>query len=150
MLRTRPATASDAAFLRELHHAAYRDLVVRQFGSWDERAQEAFFEQSLRDADFEVILDGDAAIGTVGTKLHSDHLFLAEIQVCPEHQNRGIGTAILKAQIARAAELGTPIGLQVLRENRAKEWYERHGFAVIGETETHYMMLRPRPDPVIE
>jgi ribosomal protein S18 acetylase RimI-like enzyme len=150
MLRTRPATASDAPFLRELHHSAYRDLVECQFGSWDERQQDAFFEQSLRDADFEVILDGDSAVGAIGTRLHSDHLFLAEIQVRPEHQNRGIGTAMLRAQIARAVDLKKPLGLQVLRENRAKDWYERHGFAVISETETHYMMLRPHPGHVID
>jgi GNAT superfamily N-acetyltransferase len=150
MLSTRPATASDLSFLRTLHHAAYRDLVIRQFGSWNEREQDAFFEQSLRDADYHLILDGDLAIGAVGTSLHSDHLFLAEIQILPEHQNRGIGTAILNAQIQRAAELGKPLGLQVLRENRAWHWYARRGFAVIGETDTHYMMLRPHPGPVVE
>jgi ribosomal protein S18 acetylase RimI-like enzyme len=149
MLRTRPATAADTPFLRELHRAAYRALVVRQFGSWDEREQDAFFEQSLRDADFEVILDGERAVGAVGTRLHDDHLFLAEMQVLPEHQNRGIGTAILRAQIRRAGELERPLGLQVLRENRAKALYERHGFAVIGETETHYLMLRPSVSSVV-
>ena len=142
MLRTRPATAADIPFLRELHHAAYRDLVVRQFGSWNEREQDAFFEQSPRDAEFEVILDGAETVGAMGTRLHADHLFLAEMQVLPGHQNRGIGTAILNAQIQRAAELERPLGLQVLRENRAKGLYERHGFVVIGETETHYLMLR--------
>ena len=149
MLRTRPATPADMPFLRNLHHAAYRDLVARQFGTWDEREQDRFFEQSLRDADYQVIFDGAVAVGAVGTSLHTDHLFLAELQILPEHQNRGIGTLILKAQIQRATELERPLGLQVLRENRAKGWYERHGFAVIGETETHYLMLRPAVGSVL-
>ena len=150
MIRTRPATSSDTTFLRDLHHTAYRELVIRQFGSWDEPAQDAFFDQSLRDADFELILDGDVAVGAVGTSLQTDHLFLSEIQILPEHQNRGIGTRILNAQIERAAELDKPVGLQVLRENRARIWYERHGFRVIGETVTHYLMLRPRVGSVLK
>ena len=147
MIRTRPATEADTAFLRRLHHFAYRDVVTRQFGSWDESAQDALFEQSLRDADYEVILEDDTAVGALGTSVQADHLFLAEMQVHPERQNRGIGAAILKAQIRRATELKKPLGLQVLRENRARALYERHGFVIIGETATHYVMLRALPRP---
>jgi ribosomal protein S18 acetylase RimI-like enzyme len=149
MIRTRPATVADTPFLRSLHHAAYRDLVTRQFGRWDAREQDAFFDQSLRDADFHVILDGEVAVGAVGTRVHEDHVFIAEMQILPEYQRRGIGTQMLNEQIRRAIELGKPLGLQVLRENRARALYERNGFAVIGETETHHLMLRPRARSVI-
>jgi ribosomal protein S18 acetylase RimI-like enzyme len=43
--------------------------------------------------------------------------------------------------MAEAFDRGIPIALQVLRSNHpAKRLYERLGFEVTGETETHYLM----------
>jgi len=39
----RPATTADTEFARFTHHAAYHDVVVRQFGNFDERMQDNFF-----------------------------------------------------------------------------------------------------------
>ena len=66
-----------------------------------------------------------------------------ELVLLPDHQNRGIGTAILRQTIARANELGVPICLQVLRENRAAVLYERLGFEEHGQTATHRLMRMP-------
>ena len=40
LLERRPATSSDTEFARISHHAAYRDVVRRQFGAWDEALQD--------------------------------------------------------------------------------------------------------------
>ena len=40
----RPADQRDTDFARAAHHSAYRDVVMRQFGRWDEEAQDACFE----------------------------------------------------------------------------------------------------------
>jgi hypothetical protein len=37
-ITTRQAAAADTDFAREAYHAAYRDVVERQFGPWDEAA----------------------------------------------------------------------------------------------------------------
>jgi len=58
-----------------------------------------------------------------------------------------IGTTILRAELARAAALGQPIRLRVLLQNRAFGLYQRHGFEVTHETETHYLMQR-LPTPI--
>ena len=39
----RRAEATDAEFARSVHHRAYRDVVIRQYGMWDEKAQDDFF-----------------------------------------------------------------------------------------------------------
>jgi GNAT superfamily N-acetyltransferase len=140
MLRTRPATKADTSFLRELHHRAYREVVVRQFGVWDDYAQDRWFEKGLSEAEFSVIEHGGIPVGAIGTIEEPDHLWIVEMQILPEWQKKGFGTTILVEQMGRARPLGKKIRLRVLRENRARALYERHGLVLAGETETHYFM----------
>ena len=139
-MNVRLATQADTPFLRQLHHRAYRDVVVRQFGSWDEAAQDGWFEKGLAEADFSVVLEHGQRVGAIGLKEAPDQLYLVELQILPECQGRGLGSALLLAQLERARRLEKPIGLRVLFENRARALYERYGFVVIGQTETHYLM----------
>lgn len=132
MISSRPATPADTPFLRQLHHRAYRDVVVRQFGSWDEAAQDGWFEKGLAEADFSVVEEQGVAIGAVGLNELPDQLELVELQVLPEWQGRGFGTALLRAELERAQRLDKPLRLRVLLENRARSLYERHGFAIVG------------------
>lgn len=71
-----------------------------------------------------------------------EELYVAEIQLWPELQGRGIGSALLRSLIAR----GKPISLRVLHVNpRARALYERLGFHATHEIETH-VYLRREPD----
>jgi len=142
-MNRRPATPADAQFLRQLHHRAYRGVVLQQFGSWDEAAQDGWFEKGLTEANFEVVEENGERVGAVASKEASDRLFLVELQVLPECQGRGLGSALLKQQLERARLLQKPLALRVLFANRARALYERHGFVVTGQTETHYLMERP-------
>jgi len=139
MIRTRQADASDHAFLRELHQAAYRDVVIRQFGNWVEADQDTWFEQQLGSPIQVIELDG-VPVGAVALHDAADHLFLAELQILPEFQNRGIGSAVLRAELERATALARPIRLRVLLQNHAVALYLRHGFTITSQTETHYLM----------
>lgn len=61
------------------------------------------------------------------------------IGVHPGHQGRGIGTALLRALLARADELGAPVFLEVRTDNdNAIRLYERHGFDRIGLRRRYY------------
>jgi ribosomal protein S18 acetylase RimI-like enzyme len=137
---SRLATADDRAFLRDLHHRAYREVVTRQFGSWDETAQDAWFEQTLTEAEVWVVSVGGTPVGAIALALAADCLHLVELQILPEWQNQGLGTALVREQLARARAHGVPLRLRVLHENRARHLYERHGLAVCGTTPTHYLM----------
>lgn len=140
LMQLRPATPADTPFLRQLHHRAYRDVVLRQFGAWDESAQDGWFEQGLDEAVFSVVeLDG-APVAALALHELPDHIVLVELQVLPEHQSRGIGTQLLQALLDRARSERKPVSLRVLLQNRARELYGRHGFLVTGTTETHYLM----------
>lgn len=65
-----------------------------------------------------------------------------EIQIDPEFQGRGLGTAVLTDTLGQAHQTGFSVRLQVLLKNRAKALYERLGFVVTGETGTHYTTER--------
>jgi GNAT superfamily N-acetyltransferase len=146
-MNVRPATSADTPFLRRLHHEAYRDVVVRQFGSWDERAQDGWFEASLADAEFSVVEEDGKPIGAVGLKDAPNQVCLVELQILPDHQGRGFGSALLREQLDRARRLRKIVSLRVLIENRARSLYARHGFVVTTQTDTHFLM-EWRADPV--
>ena len=66
-------------------------------------------------------------------------MHLYGIHVLPAWQSRGIGSSILDSLKAEATARDVPFRLRVLKVNpRAKALYERHGFRVTEETETHH------------
>jgi|SRR6187399_644842 len=140
LIHTRGAEVSDHAFLRTLHHAAYREVITRQFGEWDESEQDMWFEKGLGEAAFRIIDADGVRVGAIGVQDAPDHLFLDALQLLPEFQNQGIGTLVLLAELERAMALGLPVRLRVLHQNRARQLYERHGFRIKGVTEAHYLM----------
>src|SRR5258708_5804281 len=137
MVTTRPAAAEDKELLRRIHHAAYHDVVARQFGVWDEADQRNRFDKTFSIDHTRIIeLDG-VAVGSIASIEADDDVFLSGIQLLPEHQSRGIGSKLIGSELAQAKSLGKPLRLQVLRANRARTLYERLGFRVVGETEHH-------------
>ncbi|MCH8057202.1 MAG: hypothetical protein IIB78_04955, partial [Proteobacteria bacterium] len=54
MPEIRRARESDREFARQTHHAAYREVVERQFGPWDEVLQNSFFEADWNPATNEI------------------------------------------------------------------------------------------------
>ncbi|GHF88202.1 ribosomal-protein-alanine N-acetyltransferase [Amycolatopsis bartoniae] len=61
------------------------------------------------------------------------------IAVDEAHQGQGIGTALLRALLARADELRAPVFLEVRTDNdRAVDLYVRHGFVRIGVRKRYY------------
>ncbi len=140
---TRPATAGDKALARALHHAAYRDVVTRQFGSWDETVQDGFFDKGWDPSDYRIILADGEPCGFTAIIEHPDHVQVRELVVHPDWQNRGIGSRLLGKAIETAKARHVPVRLRVLHENRAIRLYERFGFRRTGGTETHVEMERP-------
>ena len=74
-----------------------------------------------------------------------DHLYLSRIEVLPEVQGRGVGTAVMNGLMRQ----GRTIRLRVFTNNaRARRFYERLGFIVDleSEDEHHLSMHRSRED----
>ena len=144
MYRLRQATDDDFDFLYHLHVATVKEYVAAVYG-WDDTFQEKHFKDKFDSTHCQVVVVEGRDVGMVRAVDKEGELFVSNIHILPEHQNRGIGTAILEDIRRSAEERGLPVGLQVLRGNPARRLYERLGFAAVEETETHTRMrLHPQ------
>ena len=88
-----------------------------------------------------IILVDNKPIGIYAVHTTQDgDLFINEISILKEYQNKGIGRKILEEQLKENHRKGIRTILQVFKANSAKKLYEQLGFKVYGETETHYQM----------
>lgn len=140
----RPAYAGDTDAARRIHHQAYRDVVERQFGAWDEAAQDHHFTNGWRSAAFDMLLgeDGDP-IGYLSVEHRADDVHVREIVLAPAAQGLGIGTAILRQIIEQADARQVPVRLGTFHANRASRLYVRLGFRAVATTDIHVIFERP-------
>ena len=137
----RSATETDYAWLWNLKRTTMRRYVELTWGTWDDDAQEKFFLKSYHPETVQVIAVDDRHAGLLHLEHDSDGIFLANIQIAPEFQNRGLGTAVIVALLEVAQRLRRPVRLQVLKVNTpAQRLYQRLGFTGAGETTTHRLM----------
>jgi ribosomal protein S18 acetylase RimI-like enzyme len=66
--------------------------------------------------------------------------YISEISLIEEYQNKGIGTDILNKLLTKNKEKGLKTKLKVFKNSPAKRLYERLGFSIYGENESHYQM----------
>lgn len=135
----RPATPDEKEFCRELHWRTMRAYVEAIWG-WNEAEQSQRFESAFDPSRTQIIEHDGQAIGMLVVDRAADPVKLMSIEIAPGYQNRGYGSAVI-GRIVREAK-NQAVWLQVLKVNRAKGLYERLGFVVVGETPTHWQMLR--------
>lgn len=137
----RPATPSDYRWLWELKRLTMRPYVEQTWGQWDDIAQEAFFRRNFSSETVQIIEVEGRNAGLLNVEREPAEIFLANLQIHPDFQNRGLGTAVLRALLESARNLDSPIRLQVLKVNTAAlRLYARLGFALYKETSTHSLM----------
>jgi len=136
----RPATSDDLEFLYTVVRESMGRYIEQTFGAWDEEAQRRRFETSTPPESHEIVLlDGEPA-GCLKVRHTPVAVRLDRVFLLPEFQGRGIGTGLIREQMGIAEAKGLPLRLQLLRVNPARRLYERLGFRLTGETETHYLM----------
>jgi ribosomal protein S18 acetylase RimI-like enzyme len=133
----RPARESDREPLYAVHCATMRDVITRTWG-WDEAWQRANFDGRFDPSKVSIVSAGGRDVGSVWLEIRPGELYVAELQIVPEMQGRGLGSAVLRGVVASAAARGACVTLQVLDLNvRARRLYERLGFYVTGETDRY-------------
>jgi ribosomal protein S18 acetylase RimI-like enzyme len=139
----RVALHGDYDFLFRLHKKAMRESIEDTFGPWDEEWQAAYFRKHFDPSVLQIIqLDG-IDVGVLHVQERTEELYIASLEILPEYQRRGIGTEILRQLTAAAQRQLKPVALQVLKTNiAARSLYQRMGFGVTGENDTHYIMAR--------
>ncbi len=135
------ATAADEAWLDALRRRAYADLFVATWGGWDEARHRRHFSASVARGHISIVEWEGVRVGMIQRFHHVDHVEVAEVQIDPDHQRRGIGTSLLERVISEATARGLEVRLRVGRANRgAIALYERLGFAAEQVTSTHCHM----------
>jgi len=140
-LGLRKASAPDSEFIYEVKKAALREYVEQTWG-WDENFQREYHRLHFVPSATEIILCKGESIGWMIVNRLPERIDIADICILPAYQNRGIGSYLIGQILEEAQQKRLPVSLQVLKVNRAKHLYERLGFSVTGDTETHYRMIR--------
>ncbi|MCU1279165.1 MAG: uncharacterized protein JWM53_2711 [bacterium] len=140
MYTLRPAGEADFDFLYDLHEVTMRDYVHAIWG-WNDAFQRDLFKKSFGDKPRSIVIVGGVDSGVVCIESRADDVYLHTIEVHPRVQRRGIGAALVRSVIEQAAARRVPAALRVFKVNvGARRLYQRLGFAIVGESETHYDM----------
>jgi ribosomal protein S18 acetylase RimI-like enzyme len=133
-----PASTHDQEWLQQLCRSVYGDLFFATWGAWDEaRHLRHCAECWERRGIFVIEVDG-SRVGMIQLFDRADTIEVGEIQIEPRHQNRGIGTHLLRDTTARAHTQRKTVSLSTgLKNQRAFDLYRRLGFRHVGQTDTH-------------
>lgn len=139
-MTTRPANLADADLIYTIKHSAYADYCVRSYGNWDENFQRTYTRQNIP---YTIIIYSDEmAVGWIACKEDDTKLEIIDVHLLPSHQRKGIGSVVLLDRLAYADAAGKEVELGVLKINPSRALYERLGFSVFKETETHTLMQK--------
>ena len=153
--RLRPACVEDVWFLADVVVGATR-AQGRLSSDFDERQwRQGFVEWTTAqirgetpDSATSVVEVEEERVGRVRVARTADYIELCGIQLLPDVQRHGIGTAIIEELQAEAAAAGLPLDLGVEKDNPdARRLYERLGFVLVGVTDEEFKLRwDPRPD----
>jgi ribosomal protein S18 acetylase RimI-like enzyme len=144
----RKATMKDCDFIYRLRRLTLKDYVTSAFPHWTAEQQDAYYLDFDPAHHYIVVVDGKDIGDWAIRKTEKEHRFL-NLHLLPEYQNRGLGSAILKAAIVEAAAQGALVVSEVLKTNPAMQLYYRLGFTITDENELRYVITIPPPSPVV-
>lgn len=124
----REATPADREPLRAIQRATLSD-------PWP-----ALLELGLEGPPLVLVVERDRPVGYALAVPADETAYLAEFAVAPGEQGRGLGSALLAALLDRLRSNGVEAVRLTARadDDRARSFYEGHGFAVVDEVPDHY------------
>jgi len=125
-----------------------REYVESMYGGWDADHQRRHHAGWFEPDRLSIVEDDDGtAIGVLDVSDEGDHLYLGRIEILPEAQGRGIGSALIRDLVGR----GRPVRLHVFTNNaRARLLYERLGFTVDRDAEREGRLSMHHPGEAVE
>ncbi len=138
----RPASREEASLLSSLHQKAFDR-------GWDEASFASFFE----DQTLQMLVcerNGEIA-GFILYRLLSEEAEIITLAIDPDHQNRGIGSSLVKKVLEDCLEKKvTHVFLEVAKGNKkAQKIYESHGFEVVSIRPKYYVFSNEQQDDAL-
>lgn len=143
----RPANKDDIDYIYECEMQSIDSSIRNQKKTIDYIKKDA--KDSVKNTKIVMYNNERAGMITICDKDKYGYYWIGEIYIEPEHRNKGIGTALLKEQIAKYDKLS----LGVAESNtKAKKLYESLGFRVYGHNkeEHHYLMVYEKETAMTE
>ena len=140
MITLRPALSADYSFALSLYVQTIKPLATAWM-AWVDHEQEAQFASLWRPDDTWIITLNGQEIGWVEFRQTGDETFLKHLYVAPLHQRRGIGSQVMR-RLNEQGRTAKSMALFVLKNNPAFRFYKRHGFEVVQETHSTFVMRR--------
>ena len=106
----RDAVETDIPFLRDLRRITMLPVVTAHY-PWVDEEQNRRALANLASA--RIIMRDGRAIGVVKAVLADREMHLSQIQILPEHQNQGIGSAIIRQLQEECRRESIPLTLSV-------------------------------------
>ncbi len=137
-IRLKAALATDERWLDQLRRNVYEELVRATWGSWDEARHVRQFAECWKLGNISLIEVDGVRVGMIQIFESPDIVEVGEIQIELSHQNRGIGTTMLRDVIERAHRQRKAVRLSLgLQNHGALRLYQRLGFRLVEKTDTH-------------
>jgi ribosomal protein S18 acetylase RimI-like enzyme len=140
MITLRPALSADYSFALSLYVQTIKPLATAWM-AWVDHEQEAQFASLWCPDDTWIITLNGQEIGWVEFRQTGDETFLKQLYVAPLHQRRGIGSQVMR-RLNEQGRTAKSMALFVLKNNPAFRFYKRHGFEVVQETHSTFVMRR--------
>ena len=152
MITLRSAIDADREWLSELYASTRSDEMAMV--PWHDAQKAVFLGQQFSlqhqhfvtyfpSASFDIVLADNMPIG----RLYVDRWepwSIVDIALVPAWRGRGIGGLLIAQTLRQAEGCSADVALHVAVNNhRARALYERLGFIVTSDDETHYAMIRP-------
>ncbi|MFC5721060.1 GNAT family N-acetyltransferase [Streptomyces gamaensis] len=146
----RPATSADSEYCFQLHKAAMGAYITAVWG-WDEQTQRDLHTGAFNPDRWQIITTGGTKVGILHVECRPTEIYLARIELHPDHQGRGIGSRLIRTLLHQARQQGQDLTLDVLAVNqRAQTLYRRLGLHEIshhGENDIKIRMSTKPPQP---
>jgi len=136
----RPALPEDFDLTLQIKAQSLKPYIDLIWG-WDDQQQYDYHEKNYRPEDIRMILLKDEEVGYLEVTETEEFIWLKNIFIVEDHQNKGIGGDILKQELKDAGLKNKPIRLHVFKINKkAQALYERLGFRVVGKKDLKLVM----------
>jgi GNAT superfamily N-acetyltransferase len=134
----RQITDADLEFRWHLHNAALKKYIEETWG-WNEEWQRRHFEDRFDPNEGRIIVVNGTDAGYWWVNERAEEIFLVSVHLSPDFQRRGIGTRLIRSLTDNAYK---PVRLRVLKVNPARRLYERLGFTISADLDTHFEMTK--------
>src|SRR5688500_11603110 len=135
------AVTTDQPWLENLRRNVYQELFQLTWGGWDEERHLRHFSECIGRGHISIIEADGVRVGMVQILDQPDAVEVGEIQIQPSHQNRGIGTCVIRDVISAARDHRKTGRLSSrLKKEKASQPDQRIGFRLVTQSDTHSHM----------